>query len=93
MIKCVWGMNSPCGGDVSNKSIFSGQITVPICASHYNEHLVLLTLNRKFEKDIEAILSLSCQERADMLAALTSDVDTDLKETAKMDAGAVVASE
>jgi len=91
MSVCVWNMNSPCGGEVASRGMFGNQISVPVCASHYNEHLVLLTLNRKFDKDIEELLTLSCEERANLLSTLTTDVDGLIRETAETDAASPTA--
>jgi len=85
MSVCVWNIGSPCDGEVSGRGMFGNQISVPVCASHYREHLVLLTLNRKFNKEIEDLLAFSSDERLNLLSTLTTDIDAAIKETAEID--------
>jgi len=36
-MKCVCGSDTPCGGDVEERSLYMGQLQLPLCEVHYKE--------------------------------------------------------
>ena len=60
--KCAWELGSPCQGSVFSASVFSGQLTVPICENHLVGHRVIMSLHAAGQ-DVEQFLQLSEKER------------------------------
>jgi len=63
---CVWQMGTKCDGNVSNKSLFSGQIKIPICEKHFHEHLEITGMN-EYGIDIDDILDMSSKQRRQII--------------------------
>lgn len=61
-LKCVWGMGTPCSGKVEEVSFFDGQITVPVCEGHTEEHRDVMILHKN-NYDIEQVLQMTNEER------------------------------
>lgn len=61
-LKCVWDMGYECSGEITEETIFNGQVTVPICELHLKDHKQLLFLHDHGE-DVEEILQLSLEDR------------------------------
>jgi hypothetical protein len=60
--KCVWNMGYDCSGEITEETIFNGQIAVPICEAHLKDHKQMLFLHAHGE-DVEEILQLSPEDR------------------------------
>jgi len=63
-MKCVWNMNSDCGGEIVEAKMF-GQLDIPVCATHLAQHKQVLFLHKHGE-DIEKIIELSAEEKEEL---------------------------
>ena len=61
-IHCVWNMGTSCGGERSKKLLFSKQLEIPICHSHFEEHKEVMILHAN-DYDIEEVLDMTAEER------------------------------
>ena len=59
---CVWALGTPCSGEVKETMFFKGQIKVPVCESHVDEHRIIIMLfNNGY--DVEEILNQTADWR------------------------------
>ena len=70
-VKCTWNMGSECSSNVAKRKMFSKQLEVPICDSHYEAHATVMVLNRAYKMNIESVVELSNEERAEQLKKFT----------------------
>lgn len=61
--KCVWNMGTPCDGEVKIRQMFKHQITAPVCAIHFRDHLNCMLLNNN-KYDLEVVLNMTAEQRA-----------------------------
>lgn len=75
MSVCVWNMGTDCAGEVSTELMFRGQLQVPVCGKHYNEHLKLSLLIKESGRDTEELLELTVEQRDEELAKALNGKD------------------
>jgi hypothetical protein len=61
-LKCVWNMGTDCSDDVQEVELFKGQIKVPICSKHVEEHKYVMILHKN-GYDVEEILQQTPEYR------------------------------
>ena len=67
---CVWALGTPCKGSVEWTKFFKGQIKVPVCESHIDEHRVIIMLfNNGY--DVEEILNQTSDWRKQEALTIT----------------------
>ncbi len=71
---CCWKMGGECEGEVVNKLLL-GTAKVPICVKHFTMHKQMMAAHSVVD-DLEALLSMSPEERADIaeFAGETDDI-------------------
>jgi hypothetical protein len=70
-------MGTPCEGKVEEVEMFDGQIKIPICEQHLEEHRDIMILH-KHKYDIEEILQESAEyRRQEVLVLKLSGLDDD----------------
>ena len=80
---CCWNMGGvECNGDTEPTLMFDGQIQIPICESHYRQHLKVLVLHKYSKKDINEIIQLSAEDMDKELDMTVDDVEQALKDVA-----------
>lgn len=63
--KCPWSLIGKCEGNFYNVGIFGKQITIPMCESHFIQHLILMSLANFTGKSIDDFLKLELNELVD----------------------------
>ena len=53
--KCVWNMGTPCSGKTTMVKFFEGQVDVPVCEAHIEQHEYVVILHNN-DFDIEYVL-------------------------------------
>lgn len=68
-------MGTDCAGEVSEELMFRGQLKVPVCSRHYNDHLKLSLLIKDGGRDTEELLELTAEQRDEELNKLLAGRD------------------
>ena len=79
-LKCVWNMGTECSGEVIEVEFFDGQIKVPVCTNHIEEHKQVMILHKN-KYDVEEILQQTPEYRKGevLILKLSGLDDSDVK--------------
>ena len=71
-IKCVWDLHTPHSGEVKMIALFRGQITIPVCESHLEQHRIILALHQAGYA-VEEMMAQTAQWRKDEFDTLVKN--------------------